>query len=133
IAHLMPPSAGTTIRIDRFSPNFDQAEQLGFRSLAPYPAYNYIYPFAPAALHNLAYFFTYEYATPRNVFAYVQPLVDAIKRWQEWHGESELFWVEKDARLLVWDSRPAAREQLVVLTGLEKFAYMACDQIRTAR
>jgi hypothetical protein len=129
----MPPNSGTVIRIDRFSPNFDDAEQLGFRKLAPYPAYAHVYPFAPAALHNLAYFFTFEYDEPRDVRRYVQPLARALKRWKRCHSESELFWVEQGERLLIWDTRPASSERLVVLTGCAKFAYMACDQISTPR
>ena len=133
ITHLPPPRGAATIRIDRFSPNFDQAEQLGFKNLAPYPAYRHVYPFAPEVLKRLAYFFTFEYAAPRDVLGYVKPLADELARWRKCHGESRLFWVEKGERLLVWDTRPVAAEALTVLTGRRKFVYMACDQIRTAR
>jgi ribosomal peptide maturation radical SAM protein 1 len=133
ISHLTPPLGAAALRVDRFSPNFDQAEQFGFRNLAPNPAYRHVYPFATAVLFNLAYFFSFEYAAPRDVAGYVRPLADEIARWNEWRGRSDLFWMESGEHLLIWDFRPAAVEPLVALTGHGKFAYIACDQIRTAR
>ena len=56
ITHLEPPAGEGTIRIDRFSPNFEQGESLGFRNLSPHPAYQYVYPFSSEVLSNLAYF-----------------------------------------------------------------------------
>ena len=133
ITHLQPPMVGSIIRIDRFSPNFDQAEQLGFSNLSPHPAYGYVYPLKPAALTNLAYFFTFEYGEQRNVVEYVKPVAAGIKQWKDSYQKSDLFWMDKGQRLLIWDLRPMARKPLTVLSGYRKFCYMACDQIMTAR
>lgn len=133
LAHLQPPFGSGKIRLDRFSPNFNQAEQLGFKNLLPYPAYAHVYPFGPKVLSNLAYFFHAEYAIPQNVSSYTKPLENQIKVWREWHPKSELFWFDKGERLLIWDYRPVAKQVLTVLEGQQKFFYMECDRIRTAR
>lgn len=133
ITHLTPPIGAGTIRIDRFSPNFEQAEQLGFQKLSPHPAYRFVYPFTPEVLVNLAYFFTSEHGSTHNIPEYAKPVIDELKRWRKRHDESDLFWIEKGTRLLIWDLRPLAKEVLTVLTGYQKFCYMTCDKISTAR
>ena len=133
LVHLPPPVSSAHIRIDRFSPNFDRASQLGFKNLAPYPSYSHVYRLPQKVLANLACFFTAELVEPRNVWQYVEPVVTEIRQWQECHADSTFFSVEKGERLLIWDSRPSAQESFVVLTGRDKFIYQACDQTRTAR
>jgi len=133
ITHLQPPVGEGPIRIDRFSPNFEQAQQLGFTNLSPHPAYQYVYPFATQVLWQLAYFFTSQVRTSCNLPDYTRPLADGVKAWRACHGKSDLFWIDKGARLLLWDFRPGAKEVLTVLMGHERFAYKTCDQIRTVR
>ncbi|MEK7831233.1 MAG: hypothetical protein AAB401_09130, partial [Acidobacteriota bacterium] len=97
------------------------------------PAYKFVYPLPPEAVANLAYYFTYQYSQPRDVAGYVRPLSEEVKRWQQCHESSELFQIEKGERLLLWDSRPAAKRRLTVLDGKEKFLYLACDQVSTVK
>jgi len=63
---------------------------------------------------------------------YTKTLGAEVKRWRACHRKSDLFWIDKGTRLLIWDFRPVANEVLTVLEGHEKFSYMACDRIRTA-
>lgn len=133
LSHLKPPVAGTKIRLDRFSPNFFQADELGLKNLSPYSAYGYVYPLPPEALANLAYYFTFEYATPQDVASYTEALSASISRWQKDYSTSRLFYIESGDRLLIWDSRPIARGPLVVLAGLAKLVYLACDKVMTVR
>lgn len=133
LSHLQPPNYALSMRLDRFSPNFNQHEELGFKDLKPFPAYNYVYPLAPEAVANLAYYFTFEYAEPRDVENYVRPLAEEVARWQQCYPTSDLFQIEKGDRLLLWDSRPAAKRRLTALSGKEKFLYLACDQVSSLR
>ena len=133
ITHLQPPVGEGTIRIDRFSPNFEQGESLGFRNLSPHPAYQYVYPFGPEQLFNLAYFFTSEENPPGKIAECVKTLADEVKLWKDCHSRSDLFWIDKGTNLLIWDFRPVANERLTVLRGHERFSYIVCDQIRTSR
>jgi ribosomal peptide maturation radical SAM protein 1 len=133
LSHLPPPVVGDKIRVDRFSPNFSKADELGLKNLSPYPAYGYVYSLPPEALANLAYYFTFDYKTPQDVDSYVEALEAAISKWQQDYSGSRLFYVESGERLLIWDSRPVAPGPLVVLTGLAKFVYVACDKMMTLR
>jgi ribosomal peptide maturation radical SAM protein 1 len=131
LSHLQPPIIAVTIRMDRFSPNFNQAEQWGLRNLLPYPAYRYVYPFPDEVVANLAYYFTFEYDSPQDVTGYTRELQQAIAEWRECYERSALFWVESDDRLLIWDSRPIGTEPLTIFTGREKHVYLSCDQVKT--
>lgn len=131
LTHLQPPGAAAQIRLDRFSPNFEKAEQYGLTDVEPYPAYHYVYPLAPAAVANLAYFFTYNYRTPQDVAGYTRPVAAQVAAWQANHRRSELFAQDLDERLLICDLRPAARARLTALTGLQRSLYLACDSAQT--
>jgi len=70
--HLPPPSGVFPVRFDRFSPYFTKAAGYGLK-LTPLDFYAKIYPFPPASLANLAYYFG-----DRNLEA---PYSLAVARW----------------------------------------------------
>lgn len=127
LTHLPPPSGGGLLRLDRFSPNFESSEALGFQDTAPYPAYFHIYPFPPEVVTNLAYFFIYDYREPRDVNAYVDPIKKQLPAWKDEYPASDLFSVAEGESLLIWDLRPIAREPLIALQGALARLYAACD------
>jgi ribosomal peptide maturation radical SAM protein 1 len=128
LIHLRPPYGSGMIRLDRFSPNFDEARQRGLVDVTPLPPYRYIYPLPVAALANVAYFFTFRYREPRDVKSYVEPLSKQLRRWRRgWLGH-DLFSVDTGGYLLVWDLRPARSAPLTVLRGVDRILYQACDR-----
>jgi ribosomal peptide maturation radical SAM protein 1 len=129
LTHLPPAGGGGLLRLDRFSPNFEDSEALGFVDIAPYPAYFHIYPFAPEVVANLAYFFTYHYREPRDVNDYVGPVKKRLLAWREEYPTSDLFSVAKGENLLIWDLRSIAREPLTTLRGALAHVYAACDSM----
>jgi len=116
------------IRLDRFSPNFDNADDLGFQQVAPLPPYRHVYPLSREALANLAYFFTFEYREPREVGGYVGRLRLEIRRWRRQWPRYDLFSVDAGDGLLIWDLRPSRSALLTVLRGLDRVLYQACDR-----
>ena len=60
ITHLQPPNSVGTVRVDRFSPLFEDPDRFGISGLRPYPAYGYVYDLPPESLSRLAYFFTFD-------------------------------------------------------------------------
>jgi len=130
--HLPPAGGGGIVRLDRFSPNFNRAEELGFTDLAPYPAYDYIYPLPPEAVAHLAYFFTYHYRQPRDVRGYTGAVRKALAAWQDAWRVSDLFYADKGEQLLIWDLRQVASQPLTLLTGALRDLYILCDGIATA-
>jgi ribosomal peptide maturation radical SAM protein 1 len=136
ITHLPGPVGFSDIRLDRFSPNFFDAQELGFANIRPLPSYAHVYPgLSEEARANLAYFFGFDYREPRDVGGYVGPLVMELRAWMKAtkRGDSDLFSVDLGDRLLVWDLRPAAGEALTVLDALDRALLLACDAATEGR
>ena len=134
LAHLQPPEYVGTIRLDRFSPNFTDAEKLGFTNVQPFASYRHVYRgLSEEAVRNLAYFFTYDYREAREPERYLAPLRAAAYDWREAHATSALFSVDSADHLTVWDLRPIAKQFLTVLSGLERRVLLACDAVAYGR
>ncbi len=133
LAHLPPPQGVSGLRLDRFSPGFEEPARFGFAEVAPLPSYRHVYPFAPEVLANLAYFFSFRPADGRDPGDYVGPLLAAVRRWTREADESALFFVDVGGKLVVWDLRPRARRALTVLEGLPRLLYLACDAATDVR
>ena len=134
LTHLQPPESIGRIRMDRFSPNFAEAERLGFKNVRPFEAYRHIYRSLPEeAIHNLAYYFDYEYRQPQDPDDYAAALDYAVWEWNEAHAESALFFIDTGDHLMIWDLRPGARHFLTVLSDLDRRLYLACDAIAYVR
>lgn len=134
LSHLPPPGDTSKIRLDRFSPNFERAAELGFTDLEPNPAYRHIYRgLEDDALFDLAYDFRYAYQDGRRPEDYTRAVVEQVAQWRRDHPRSALFQVEKGDQLWVWDLRPVARRPLTCLEGMARDLYLACDGVRTLR
>jgi ribosomal peptide maturation radical SAM protein 1 len=130
LTHLQPPRCYSTIRLDRFSPNFFDAEQLGFTDVQPLAAYHHVYRLPEAALTNLGCYFTYRYREPRDVEGYVRPLVREIDKWKRVKNHADVMSVEAGEFLVIVDLRPVSRTPFVLLGGLERTLYRECDAVR---
>jgi ribosomal peptide maturation radical SAM protein 1 len=133
LTHLPPPGSDARIRLDRFSPNFDHAEELGFADVSPLPAYRYIYALPREAVANLAYSFTFRYREPRDVNGYVRGLESRVRAWRRAEHKQDLFSVDTGQSLLIWDLRPVRRYLLTVIAGADRILYQACDSARDLR
>ena len=132
LRHLQPPTYYTVIRLHRFSPNFFDAEALGVCNIQPYPAYRYLYPtLSDEAIANLAYYFTFDYVEAQDVPTYSQPIQEEVLRWKQEYTTSDLFYVDKGEGLVICDLRSAAQQPLMILRGLQRELYLACDSIQT--
>lgn len=127
LSHLVPPSGVSGLRLDRFSPGFDDAARLGFLDVAPLPSYPAVYPLGPEAVKNLAYSFSFRARGGGHAGTYVAPLLREVARWKRAAKASALFSVPAGDALLVWDLRPVARHPLTVLRGLPRALHEACD------
>lgn len=130
LTHLPAPVAHASIRLDRFSPNFFDAERLGFVDVKPLTAYGHVYPLPPAALANLASYFTYAYAEPRDVDRYTRRLARELEKWKRTAASSELLSVDAGEHLVIVDMRPIARAPFTVVNGLARLLYRECDAVR---
>ncbi len=129
VCHLPQPSGVSMIRLDRFSPNFNQAGQLGFTRLRPLPFYEFLYDLPEAARHNLAYYFAYDYKVPQDVIRYADPLVRSVHAWKTTWRHTELVSVDVEGQLFVFDTRPRAKAPVSIVTGQDRELYLTCDAI----
>ena len=133
LSHLAGPSGVSGLRLDRFSPGFDDADRLGFLDVTPMPSTAAVYPLGPEAVANLAYSFSFRARGHGDAGAYVAPLLREVARWKRAQRTSSLFSVPAGDALLVWDLRPVARRPLTVLRGLARVLHEACDASATLR
>ena len=131
--HLNPPTGSAKIRLDRFSPHFNNAHEHGFINVRPAIPYQYIYPFEAEALGNLAYHYFYDYADNRDIRTYTEPLYQRIKAWRTAYEASELIQVDLGSYLLIWDLREGSQSSLTILDNIQRFLYLECDQISNVR
>jgi ribosomal peptide maturation radical SAM protein 1 len=132
VCHLPSPVGVTAIRLDRFSPNFNESDRLGFTKVRPLPFYEFIYDLPEPARRNLAYYFAYDYKAPQDVARYADPLVRSVHAWKTRWRHAELVSVDLDDRLVVFDTRPRAAAPVSVLAGEDREMYLACDAIADA-
>jgi ribosomal peptide maturation radical SAM protein 1 len=130
IPHLQPPSGAHPIRLDRFSPYFDAPEEYGITDVLPYPSYSYVYPFDLEALGRVAYFFVFRHKDGHDPLSCAQPTLNAIAAWVQPQSLSVLHAVPGDQILLIYDTRPNAKETQLLLSGPEREVYLFCDQVR---
>jgi ribosomal peptide maturation radical SAM protein 1 len=130
LAHLQPPGWISDLCLYRFSPYFKNPERYRFSGITPLPVYQYIYPFEPKVLANLAYFFSYDYHPPKRVEDYIKPVLEELYSWTKLHESSDLFYIDDGIHLHIWDQRPISSEFLIELAGLQRIVYIACDRIR---
>lgn len=131
LTHLAPPVSAMPLRLDRFSPNFEQSAALGFVDVEPIAAYGYIYPFPRDTVANLAYYFTYHYRVPQDVGGYTRAVEDEVHEWRVACGDADLFSVDLGTVLMICDLRPAYGDHVTSLTGLQRTLYAACDGTRS--
>jgi ribosomal peptide maturation radical SAM protein 1 len=83
VFHLFPPSKLIPIRVDRFSIYWKNSEKYNI-VLAPFPAYEYIYPYDRELMPKIAYHFVdRNYETERHVLlgVYYKKLEKLINNW----------------------------------------------------
>ena len=131
LTHLCPPGGPGRIRLDRFSPYFTAPERHGIINVRASIAYRYVYPFQPADLDRLAYYFDYEHADGRDPDQYTKSLKKAIAQWRDHYRTARLELRVADDRIEIEDTRPAAIRTRTILRGPARLAYLALDGGKT--
>ena len=132
--HLAPPLAVGRVRLDRFSPYFQDPAGYGMSGARPNRAFRYGYPLPDDALARLAYYYEYDHADGRNPLDYAAPVVEAAQTWQELNGSATLRYFDRsDGVLIITDTRPGAAILQRRLTGIEREVYLYCDTGRSMR
>ena len=120
--HLTPPNSCLRIRLDRFSPNYDQAETIGFRNVRPMPAYGALFDVPEADLAEMAYFFEGDAPTSARDED-LSPLKAAValwrSRWEPGRISPQLVMVDVAKGKLIKDTRGCAVDVFHYTAGAE--------------
>ncbi len=131
--HLAPPQAVGRVRLDRFSPYFENPARFGMAAVRPHRSFAFVYPFAADALARLAYYFEFDYADGRTPEEYAQAVLRAAGQWQQLGGTVSLrYWDRPDGVLLITDTRPEAETFQRRLSAWQRELYLYCDPAHTA-
>ncbi len=129
LSHLHPPTGFSPIRMDRFSPNFNRADELGFCNLRAMSGYQYIYPFDAQTLYDMAYYFDFEYREKIDDGGYYSALLENVMHWK--CSQDQLYAYKEEDKVIIYDTRPVATAVKMVLTGVPKIIYEYCDTARS--
>ena len=132
LTHLPPPNGGGSVRLDRFSPYFKEAESWGLTNVHPYASYSFVFGLPPEKLSDLAYYFTFDYQVPQDVSAYTAGLVNALGMWFEAHERSELVYVDQGYQVLLVDTRPIAVQPVLILDQVASDVLRSCSERTTS-
>jgi ribosomal peptide maturation radical SAM protein 1 len=132
LTHLQAPASCSPIRLDRFSPFYSKADELGLERVRPKPGYFYAYPLGRKDLSRLAYFFDFDYADGREPSTYLENLQAEMQLWwkarlTEPENLPRLDAFCGEAEVTLKDTRPAAVRSDHRLTGLAGRLYLRCD------
>jgi ribosomal peptide maturation radical SAM protein 1 len=131
IKHLKPPGMAAPIRLDRFSPNYDQAEQVGLTDVRPFSMYQSVYPFSEESVANLAYFFEYRYADGRDPKSYIEPVLESLNEWRCDNAGNLIKRYGRDPELMLEDTRTVNAPRYYPLRGVQREIYDFCDEIQS--
>ncbi len=131
IDFLTPPSGLGPVRLDRFSPYFNNPGRYGIvnvRSMAPY---RFLYPFEQDTLNRIACYFDYDMDNGRDPEKFAAPVVEQVQRWQQ-RDAGGLWVVERLAdRAIILDQRDPDRRHSYALAGWKGALYLSCDRARS--
>jgi ribosomal peptide maturation radical SAM protein 1 len=133
ISHLKAPGVVAPIRLDRFSPNYDEAEHFGLVTVKPFPMYQHLYPFPAESVANLSYFFEYKYSDGRDPEKYVTEVRHQAQEWKKNQNGDLIKLYGSDPELALVDTRQQGAEVHYPLHGLQREIYDFCDEIQTFR
>jgi ribosomal peptide maturation radical SAM protein 1 len=128
LTHLDPPTGCGPIRLDRFSPNFDRAEEKGLIRVRPMSWFRYLYPFDSRTLADLVYYFDFDYRTPIDSGGHLPSIEAGIRQWQ---GRGDTMHAQSiDDTVVIRDRRRHAGGGDLRITGETARIYEFCDKAR---
>jgi ribosomal peptide maturation radical SAM protein 1 len=132
IEFLDPPVACGPIRLDRFSPYFQRAEEFGIIKVRPMKVYTFLYPFPHNNLMRIAYHFDFDYFPGTEPAGYADDVIRFVEAWQQRQERGMLCSVRRpNGSLLLLDSRPDAAVREIELSEIEAVTYEFCDHFHS--
>jgi ribosomal peptide maturation radical SAM protein 1 len=132
LTHLQPPTHCLQVLLNRFSPLFDKAEELGVHFIRPVPGYREIFGRLCPEPEKLAYYFAFDGDLDDPKFSYITPAKEIVRAWQNESGKSSFTCVDRDETLFLFDHRTEAQPFVAELRGNRRRIFQLCDSGITA-
>lgn len=123
--HHLPPPTGGCVRLlmNRFSPIFDRPGDFGILHHQPVAAYVPVLG-DEADVENIAYYFSHKGTDSQP---YLDQLRQAVNKWEDAFGSAVLVSLDIEDALYILDTRLVARNPEMVLSGISRRVYLACE------
>jgi len=132
IRFLEPPGTCGPLRLDRFSPYFNNPESFGLKNLRPMRAYSFLYPVNAQSMSQIAYYFDFDYEQDVDPRGFAAEVIDYVDDWNKHLDIGTLKGVVKpDGQLVLIDTRNQTGMLTFALDGLERKVYEYCDQVHS--
>jgi ribosomal peptide maturation radical SAM protein 1 len=132
LSHLTPPVYCIPVEVQRFSPYFNFAAELGIRNIRAHALYKYVYPFDDSVLNNIAYSFDADFDGKENIEAWSEGIRALVAWWTSVHSNARLEVVSRTPEItIVQDTRPNAVHSYYTFGARESAVIDACDRIQT--
>ena len=130
IWHLDPPTGWGPVRLDRFSPYFDEAAAYGLTNLRPMAPFMFIYPFDLQTANNIAYYFDFDYADGREADAFIGQALELCRTWMKDAERGALTMSSVGDALTIADTRRGVENSRLEFQfiGWQAAVYGACDR-----
>jgi len=133
IPHLQPPSGSGSIRMDRFSPYFQDPEKHGLKNVSAMPVFKYLYPFDDKALDSIACYFDFDYVEQPQSNEQVAQLMRLVDQLNKRQHKGHLRAKDKGWEIVVSDSRLAYPAADYRLKFYDRAIYLLIDEVTSAK
>jgi ribosomal peptide maturation radical SAM protein 1 len=134
IWHLDAPTGYGPIRLDRFSPFHADPTAFGMTNVRPMAPFLHLYPFDPARVLEIAYYFEFDYADDRRDDTFAREAVDLVRTWMAQPATGALnLELRDDGAVFVEDTRQTTTTspRTALLRGWKAAVFLACDRTQT--
>jgi ribosomal peptide maturation radical SAM protein 1 len=133
IWHLDPPTGWGPVRLDRFSPYFEDPARHDLVNVRPMAAFTCLYPFAVEEVARIAYYFEYDHADGHAPDAHVGDALELVRTWMADGNPGSLTVSPTPYGAVIEDTRRGVENppRRAVLTGWKAAVYQACDRAHT--
>jgi len=136
IWHLDAPTGYGPIRLDRFSPFHADPASFGMTNVRPMAPFLHLYPFDPAQVLEIAYYFEFDYDDGRRDDTFAREAVDLVRAWMAEPATGALtVETRDDGSVFVEDTRrtTCTSPRTALLRGWKAAVFLACDRTQSFR
>jgi len=131
ISHLQLAGSCGPIRLDRFSPYFEQASNFGLREVQPIAPYRFLYPVGGLHLDRVAYYFDFKYEPGFEPSSLAHQVVAHLIALRDGALGGTLQAIECGDELYVTDTRLGASTPMLRLSTYERTILECIDETRS--